>query len=80
MKRKLLEKRQTVVYKYCDSIFSLLGKRLEYFKPQEWCRTHIKFLRGGDIFKIQNVEYLAVNDPYWNDQLQCYDIKMVHNN
>jgi hypothetical protein len=80
MKKKLIEKRQTTVYKWCDSIFSILGNRLEKFDPAEWCRTHIKFLRGGDIFKIEDVEYLAVADSYWNDQLQCYDIKMVHNN
>lgn len=30
-----------------------------------WLRTHIKWLRAGDTFKIRDNKYLATSDPYF---------------
>ncbi len=32
---------------------------------QNWLRTHIKFIRAGDKFRICDEEFLAIVDPFW---------------
>lgn len=44
------------IYKYCGFIDHV----------QTWIRTHAKFLRAGDRFKIGDEIFLATGDPYWN--------------
>jgi hypothetical protein len=44
----------------------------------QWCLSHIRFLRAGDVFKIPDAgEFMAVSAPYWNPALKEMDIKMV---
>jgi hypothetical protein len=63
---------KTTVYKWCEPNI------MEGPVKGQWIRSHIKFLRGGDVFKIPEAgEFLAVSDPYFNPSLKEYDIKMV---
>ena len=64
---------KTVVYKWCEPVS-------KEDKPVvgQWVRSHIKFLRAGDVFKVDDAgEFMAVANPYFNPSLNEYDIKMV---
>jgi len=67
---------KTTVYKWCEP--NTMQRTLEGSVKGQWIRSHIKFLRGGDVFKIPEAgEFLAVSDPYFNPALKEFDIKMV---
>ena len=63
---------KTVVYKWCEP------NLMEQSVNGQWVRSHIKFLRSGDVFKIPDAgEFMAVSGPYFNPALKEFDIKMV---
>ena len=71
---KKSKKKMTVAYKWCEPISKDKNKPV----IGQWVRSHIKFLRSGDTFKIENAgEFIAVADPFFNPELQEYNIKMI---
>lgn len=59
--------------------------RRKVFKKCEdsWLQSHIKFLRKGDVFRVQFPketdihELIAANDPYWDPTSLKWEIDVM---
>ena len=56
---------------------SFKGKMIYKKVNEQWLPTAIAFLRAGDTFKVEDIDYLATSDAYQAEGKKEWSIKFV---